>query len=72
MVTDAGILTWFLPPYSPDLMPIEEAFSYMKSYIRKDDELLQVISSPKDVTTEAFHSIATEFCNSWITRAGYV
>ena len=27
---DSGILTLFLPPYSPDLMPIEKTFSYIK------------------------------------------
>lgn len=31
----AGILVLFLPPYSPDLNPMEEAFSYVKSYLRK-------------------------------------
>ena len=25
-----GILPFFLPPYSPDLNPVEEAFSYVK------------------------------------------
>ena len=28
----AGILVLFLPPYSPDYMPIEETFSYVKYY----------------------------------------
>ena len=27
---DAGILVIYLPPYSPDLNPIEETFSYVK------------------------------------------
>ena len=27
---DIGVLVHFLPPYSPDLNPIEEAFSKMK------------------------------------------
>ena len=30
-----GVLTFFLPPYSPDLNPIEELFSYLKYYIPK-------------------------------------
>ena len=40
---DAGILLLFLPPYSLDLNPIEETFSFVKSYLRKHDELLQAI-----------------------------
>ena len=45
----AGILVLFLPPYSPDLNPCEEAFSFIKSYLRRHDELLQVLPSPLDV-----------------------
>ena len=30
----AGILIRFLPPYSPDLNPIEEAFSKVKAYVK--------------------------------------
>ena len=28
----AGVLVMFLPPYNPDLNPMEEAFSYIKSF----------------------------------------
>ena len=28
----------FLPPYSPDLNPIEEAFSAIKAHIRREGE----------------------------------
>jgi hypothetical protein len=30
----------FLPPYSPDLNPIEEAFSKIKHFIRRYNQLL--------------------------------
>ena len=35
LITAAGALVSFLPPYSPDLNPIEEAFSKVKAYISK-------------------------------------
>ena len=41
LLHQAGILVLFLPPYSPDLNPAEEAFSYVKSYLKKHDEMLQ-------------------------------
>ena len=41
-----GIVLLYLPPYSPDYNPIEEAFSYIKYYLRKHDELMQVIPDP--------------------------
>ncbi len=38
VLQQTGILVIFLPPYSPDLNPIEEAFSYVKQYLRHHDE----------------------------------
>ena len=32
----------FLPPYSPDLMPLEEVFSEVKSIMEANDEVFQV------------------------------
>ena len=61
----------FLPPYSPDLNPIEEAFSYVKAYLRKHDDLLQVIHNQTDVIESAFESITEDHCNSWIINSGY-
>ena len=33
-IHQVGILVLFLPPYNPDLNPIEEACSYVKSYLK--------------------------------------
>ena len=33
---DAGIILAFLPPYSPDLNPIEEAFAQLKAWVQKN------------------------------------
>ena len=67
----AGILVLFLPPYSPDLNPCEEAFSFIKSYLRKHDELLQVLPNPLDVIKSAFNNITENLCTSWINHSGY-
>jgi transposase len=32
---DAGVILRYLPPYSPDLNPIEEFFGELKTYIRQ-------------------------------------
>lgn len=34
MLQHSGIRLIYLPPYSPDLNPIEECFSFVKHYIR--------------------------------------
>ena len=68
----AGIITLFLPPYSPDLNPIEELFSYVKQYLRRHDELLSSISNPTTVIEAAFNSVMSHHCLSWVVHAGYI
>ena len=36
MCFDAGVKLLYLPPYSPDLNPIEEFFAELKALIKKD------------------------------------
>jgi hypothetical protein len=42
---NAAILLLYLPPYSPDMNPIEEVFSYIKAYLRQHDDLLQSVTN---------------------------
>ena len=35
LITAAGAKLRYLPPYSPDMNPIEKAFSKLKAYLRK-------------------------------------
>lgn len=73
VLQQAGIVTIYLPPYSPDLMPLEESFSCVKNYLRRHDDLLQVISDPSDIIKEAFYSSLTkDNCRAWIHHAGYI
>ncbi len=36
---DAEVVLDFLPPYSPDFNPIEEAFVELKAWMRKNNQL---------------------------------
>jgi transposase len=38
-ITYKGVCIEFLPPYSPDLNPIEEAFSKIKAFIRRHSDI---------------------------------
>jgi transposase len=38
MCTEAGVKLVYLPPFSPDLNPIEEFFSELKAFIRRNWE----------------------------------
>ena len=41
LLENAGVVTMFLPPYCPDLNPIEEVFSLVKGYLRKHNNIIQ-------------------------------
>ena len=65
----AGAMLLYLPPYSPDFNPIENAFSKLKAYLRKAaarsiDELWNVIR-------EALETFTPQDCANYFTAAGY-
>lgn len=68
---EAGIVLLFLPAYNPDLNPIEKAFSFVKSYLKKHDSLMQIIPDSQVIIKAAFNAITTEHCRSWIAHSGY-
>jgi transposase len=68
-ITAAGAQLRFLPPYSPDLNPIEQVFSKMKTYLRKAarrtvEELWSVIGGVMD-------DFPPDECERYIRHAGY-
>ena len=44
LISAAGALVRFLPPYSPDMNPIEEAFSKVKSHLRDKQNMPVTLS----------------------------
>ena len=70
LFNDAGIMLMYLPPYSPDMNPIELAFSYVKGYLKKHEDIIHVVS-PISIIKDAFHSITVEMCESWIKHCKY-
>ena len=68
----AGAKLVFLPPYSPDLNPIEEVFSQVKSIMKQNDSLFQVSSSPRTLLCMAFAAVTQTDCLGYITHAGYL
>jgi hypothetical protein len=68
----------YLPPYSPDLNPIEEAFSFIKTYIRKHGLRFRAMVEARDVILpftflyEAMDQVTSEAAHGWITHSGYM
>ena len=75
LIEETGAIVMFLPPYSPDIMPIEECFSKVKSYLRANELLIQNLGSEaeiKDMIISAFASISSHECYNWVQHCGYI
>ena len=64
MIQEVGALVHFLPPYSPDFNPIEEAFSKLKATLKLLDEEAEMGESPEDLVLSAFSFISKEDCQN--------
>jgi transposase len=69
LIESAGAFVLYLPPYSPDLNPIEQMWSKIKSYLRmvkarSVDTLIQAIP-------QAFRLVSTDDIEGWFSHAGY-
>lgn len=70
-VLDAsGIRYLYLPPYSPDLNPIEKMWSKIKAYLRKGK--VRMVSRLPDAVERAFSTITTSDCIGWFRSCNYV
>lgn len=65
-----GAQLWYLPAYSPDLNPIEEAFSKVKTFLRS-----AAPRTPDDHSTAmwaALRAITPQDATGWFAHAGYL
>ena len=62
----------FLPPYSPDLNPIEHVFSQVKAFLRANDSVYLSTHSPRTVVLMAFCSVTKDNCINYIKHSGYM
>ena len=67
MLEEVGVLVHFLPPYSPDFNPIEEAFSKVKSQMKME---MPPMFDTETFLLSAFTSITPEDCCGWILHSG--
>ena len=65
----AGSTLRYLPPYSPDLNPVENAFSKPKAFLRK--AAAQTIDELCDVIRQALDTFTRKDCANYFTAAGY-
>lgn len=70
LIESVGAQLWYLPPYSPDLNPIEKMWSKVKSILRKlkartESELIKAIA-------DALDQVTANDAKGWFKSCGYV
>ena len=68
-IRKVGAKLFFLPPYSPDLNPIEQVFAKLKTLLRKADErTVQATWQRIGLLLDAFSPVE---CANYLKNAGY-
>ena len=65
----AGARLWFLPPYSPDLNPIEQAFAKIKHWMRHAQR--RTIEDTWQAIGQLIQTITPQECENYLANAGY-
>ena len=68
-ITAAGAHLLFLPPYSPDLNPIENLFLKLTTLLRAAAQ--RTVDALWDKVGEILNQISTTECQNYIRHAGY-
>ena len=69
IIKAAGARLWFLPPYSPDLNPIEQAFSKIKQWMRHAQK--RTVEETWRHIGALVHTIQPHECSNDLANAGY-
>ena len=78
IMSHSGVRLYYLPPYSPDYNPIEEAFSYIKSVIQWNGAEFRLAVDKKNLhgvhylLHNALATITPEKAQGWMGHSGYL
>lgn len=68
-IESAGCDLWYLPPYSPDMNPIEKLWSKVKAWLRR--AAAKTFDSLSDAIAEALRAVDGEECLNYFTACGW-
>ena len=71
LIERAGARLIFLPPYLPDLNPVEGVFSQGKSMMKENHKLFEVSSCTRRLPTMLFSMVSQQDRNGHISHSGY-
>jgi transposase len=69
LIEQAGAQLRYLPPYSPDLNPIEPSFAQLKAHLRKAKE--RTVPALYDRIGNLLQRINSAHCRNYFRKAGY-
>jgi transposase len=69
LVEGKGCELWLLPSYSPDMNPIEEAFSKVKNLLRKAKA--RTLEALFEATAQALRSVSADDARGYFEHCGY-
>lgn len=69
LIEGRGCELWFLPAYSPDFNPIEEAFSKVKAHLRK--AAARTREALVEAMGEALSAVTSRDAAGWFVHCGY-
>ena len=70
LVEAVGAEVWYLPPYSPDLNPIEMMWSKVKEYLRS--AAARTKETLYEAIRQALHTVTTLDIHNWFKSCGYL
>ena len=70
LLDSSGIRYIYLPPYSPDLNPIEKLWSKVKSFLRKFKA--RTLEELQDAIQNAFCAVTAADCSGWFKSCDYL
>ena len=62
----------YLPPYCPELNPIEGIFSIVKGWLRANDLMFLITPDPQEMILRAFFHVTRSDVQSLYTHCGYL
>ena len=69
LIEEAGADLWYLPPYSPDLNPIEKLWSKVKSWLRR--VMAGTFEGLLDAIADALRDVDPTECLNYFRSCGY-
>ena len=68
-IESVGANVWYLPPYSPDLNPIEKMWSKVKAWLRR--VAARTVEGLIQTVGEALRAVDADECRAYLRSSGY-